>query len=161
MEGFYLRLRLGDVDDGARHATDQDHAAGGIAAHKVLGDASSEEVSAVNVDVPELAHAVDRVVDGLEVLGEAGAGDQVVDLAVLHDDVVDAALHRLWVGDIRVVRRHLGYPHGARILPPEYIYQLNGLLLGLFLCKAKKRSDQHTHLVDRIFLGLYLLLMGF
>ena len=104
----------------------------------MLGDSGSEEVGAVDVDIPELAHAVDGVVDGLEVLGEAGAGDQVVDLAVLHENVVDAALHRLRVGDIRVVRRHLRHSHGARVLSPEYIYQLDGLLLSLFLCKPEK-----------------------
>lgn len=65
-------LRLRDVDNGARHASDEYHAAGCLALHEVLCDGDREQVCAIDVDAPELPHSVDRVVDGLEVLCEAG-----------------------------------------------------------------------------------------
>lgn len=67
-----LRLRLRNIDDGTRHAANQYHASGGLSVHKVLGDTGRKHVCAINVDSPKLAHAVDWVVDGIEVLGEAG-----------------------------------------------------------------------------------------
>lgn len=70
--GVVRSLGLGNVDDGAGHGADHNHAAGGLTLHEVTGDGGGEEVGAVDVDSPQLAHAVDRVVDGLEVLGETG-----------------------------------------------------------------------------------------
>lgn len=96
-------LGLGDVDDGAGHAADHDHAARALTRHEVAGDRGGEEVGAIDVDGPELAHALDGVVDGLEVLGEAGRGDEVVDLAVGGDDLGDAGFDGLGVRDIGVV----------------------------------------------------------
>lgn len=74
------------------------------------GNSRRKQVGAVDVDAPQPAHAVDRVVDGLKVLGEAGRGDEVVDLAVGRHDLGDAGLDRLRVRDVGVVRRHLGQP---------------------------------------------------
>lgn len=101
-------LGLGHVDDGTGHAADQDHAAVALALHEVAGDGRGEEVGTVDVDGPELAQAVDGVVDGLEVLGEAGRGDEVVDLAVGGDHLSDARLHGLGVRDVGVVCSDLG-----------------------------------------------------
>lgn len=56
------------------------------------GHARGKQIGAVDVDPPQLAHAVDRVGDGLKVLGEAGRGHEVVDLAVLGHDLGDAGL---------------------------------------------------------------------
>jgi len=58
----------------------------------VLCYAGGEEVCAVDVDAPELLHAFVGVGDGVVVLGEAGAGHEVVDLAVLFDDVGERGL---------------------------------------------------------------------
>lgn len=102
-----LRLGLRDVDNGARHAANHDHAAVALALHEVAGDRGGKQVCAVDVDGPQLAHAVDGVVDGLEVLGEAGRGDEVVDLAVGGEDLGDATVDRVGVGDVGVVGRHL------------------------------------------------------
>jgi len=85
--GVVWCLRLRHVDDGARHATDHYYAAGALALHEVLGDADREQVGAVHVNTPELLDAVVGVVDGVEVLGEASRCDEVVDLAVLADDI--------------------------------------------------------------------------
>jgi hypothetical protein len=51
-----------------------------------------KQIGPVDIDPPQLAHAVDRVGDGLKVLGKPGRGHQVVDLAVLGDDLGDAGL---------------------------------------------------------------------
>lgn len=107
----------------------------------MLGDHGGEEVGAVDVDVPELAHTVDRIVDGLEVLGEAGRGDEVVDLAVLLDDVVEAGPDRGLVRHVGVVGGDLGHAGGARVLAAEDLDELGGLLLGFVFCR-KGRSVQ-------------------
>lgn len=72
----------------------------------MAGDGGGEEVGAVDVDGEELAEAVDGVVGGLEVLGEAGAGDEAVDAAVLGQDLGDAGPDALRVRHIGVVGRH-------------------------------------------------------
>lgn len=90
-------MGLGNVDNGTAHTSDEDHAAGGLALHQVLGDSDGEEIGTVNVDAPQLAHAVDRVVDGVVVLGETSAGDEVVDLSMRLDDIFNTALDRVGV----------------------------------------------------------------
>jgi hypothetical protein len=65
-------LGLRHVDDSATHASNEDNATRSLALHKVTSDSGSEEVGAVDVDTPELSHTVDGVLDGVEVLGEAG-----------------------------------------------------------------------------------------
>lgn len=55
-------------------------------------DGDGEQVCTVDVDAPELADAVDGVVDGLEVLGETGGCDEVVNLAMLLDDFGDGGV---------------------------------------------------------------------
>lgn len=107
------RLRLRHVDDGAAHAADEDHAALCLALHEVAGDGSGEEVGAVDVDGEQLAHALDGVVSGVVVLCEARGRDQVVDLAVLREDVGDARGDRVLVRHVGVVGRHLGGPCAA------------------------------------------------
>lgn len=122
--GENLRLGLGNVDNGARHAADQDHAATRLAAHEMASNAGGPEVGAIDIDGPQLAHAVDGVVDGLEVLGEAGRGDEVVDLSVGLDDLIDAGLDGIWVGDVTVVSRHIGDAKAQRMS----IFNLSSLL---------------------------------
>jgi hypothetical protein len=80
----------------------------------VASDGGCEEVGAVDVDSPELAHAVDGVVDGLEVLGETGGCDEVVDLAVSCNDLGDASLDGLGVGDVGVVGGDIGNAASTR-----------------------------------------------
>ena len=95
--GVVRSLRLRDVDNGTAHGPDHDNAAGCIALHQVLGNTNSKEPGAVNVDAPQLLHAVVWVFDGWEVLGEAGGCDEVVDLAVLRDDLVQSCGDGLWL----------------------------------------------------------------
>ena len=56
-----------------------------------------KEVGAVNIYTPELSHPVDWVRDCLKVLGETGRGHEVVDLAVLADDLRNGCIDRLGV----------------------------------------------------------------
>ena len=102
------RLGLGHIDDGARHGADHDNAAGRFALHEVAGHADSEEVGAVDVDAPELLHAVVGVGDGVEVLGEAGRGDEVVDAAVGGEDFGDGCCDGVGVRDVPVVGGDFG-----------------------------------------------------
>ena len=104
------RLGLGHVDDGPRHGADHDDAAGRFALHEVAGHADGEEVGAVHVDAPELLHAVVGVGDGVEVLGEAGGGDEVVDAAVGREDFGDGGCHGVGVRDVGVVGGDFGAP---------------------------------------------------
>lgn len=142
-----LRLRLGHVDDGARHASDEDHASRALALHQVLGDGDSEEVCTVHVNAPKLAHTVDRVIDSIVVFGEPCAGDEVVDLSVLLNDLVDAALHRVGIRHVGVVSGHLRHSMRAGVFLPEYLNQLNGLALGFLFCLVGKELSVFAFIV--------------
>lgn len=54
-------LRLRNIDNGARHATDTDNASRRLASHEVLGSLNAEEICAIDVDAPELLHSLIRV----------------------------------------------------------------------------------------------------
>lgn len=66
----------------------------------MAGDRGSKQVGAVHIDRKQLAHAVNGVVGGLEVLTEACAGDEVVNLAVLRENFGNAVVDAVGVGDI-------------------------------------------------------------
>lgn len=100
----------------------------------MLGNGDSEEICAIYVDAPQLAHAVNRVVDSVVVLGETGAGDKVVDLSVLLDDLVNTLLNRVCIRYIGVMSGDLGHSGGARVLLAEHVNQLDSLAFGFFLC---------------------------
>lgn len=129
-------MGLGYVHNGAGHASDEDHATVGLARHQMLSDGDGEEVCAVYVDAPQLTHAINRVVDSIIVLGEAGTGDEVVDLSVLLDDTFDAALHRVGIRNIGVVSSDLGNSGSAGVLLAEHLDQLDGLALSLLFCSV-------------------------
>jgi len=103
-------LWLWNVDDRTRHATNHDNGARSLSLQEVLCDTNGEEVCSVNVDTPQLLDTVVWVVDGVEVLGETSRGDQVVDLAVVANDILDTAVNGLRVGDIGVVSSDLWNP---------------------------------------------------
>ena len=102
------RLRLRHVDNGAGHGADHDHGALGLALHEMPSDLAGEEVRAIDVDTPQLLHAVWRVCDGIEVFGEAGRCNKVVNLAVTLDNVGNDLLDRHVVGHVTVVSRDFG-----------------------------------------------------
>lgn len=109
-KGPNSRLRLRNIDNSTAHAANKDHATLGLTLHQVAGDRGSKQVGAVHIDREQLAHALNGVVSGLEVLAEAGAGDEVVNLAVLREDLSDAVVDAVGVGDIGEVSGDPGRP---------------------------------------------------
>ena len=99
------RLWLRHVDNGAGHGADHDHGAFDLALHEMPGYFAGEKVCAVNIDTPELLHAIWWVCDGIEIFGEAGRCDKVVDFAVVFDNVGDDVFDRHVVGHVAVVSR--------------------------------------------------------
>ena len=79
-----------------------------VDSHQVPCHGRGKQIGAVDIDAPELPHAVDRVGDGFKVLGEARRRDQVVDPAVLGDDLGNASLDTGLVGDVGVVSCYSG-----------------------------------------------------
>lgn len=97
------RLWLWDIDDSSRHATDKDHASWGLPLHQVLRNRDRKQVCPIHVHAPEFPHTFDRIVDCLEVFGEAGGCDEIVDFAVLLDNLGDGCFDRFLGGDVGVV----------------------------------------------------------
>lgn len=60
-----------------------------------------KEVGAVDIDSPQLSHAINWVIDGFKVLCEASGSDEMINLAMLLDNFSNAALDRFGV-------RHIG-----------------------------------------------------
>jgi hypothetical protein len=133
LSGVVRGLRLWHVHDCTAHAANEHDATWGLALHEMLGHPDGEEVGAIDVDTPELLHAVVWVLDGVEVLGEAGGGDQMVDLAMVLDDLSKDRVDRLWVGDICVVSSDSGDLLSSRIFRAECVLQKFGLLSSLLL----------------------------
>jgi hypothetical protein len=134
LSGVVGSLRLRDVDNGTAHGSDHDNTARCLALHQMLSNTNSKEPGAVNVDAPELLHAVVRVIDCWEVLREPGRSYKIVDLSMLCDDLVERCSHRLGLGDVGVMCGDLRYVLCARVLPLELLNQGLGLLFTLVLC---------------------------
>lgn len=69
-----------------------------------------KEVGAIHIDSKELAETINGVVRGLEVLGEASRGHKVVNLAMAGQDLLNAGIHAILVGDVGIVGSDLGGP---------------------------------------------------
>lgn len=103
------RLRLRHIHHRPRHTPNHHDTSGALALDEVTGHARGEVVGAVDVDGPALLDAFGWVVDGVEVLGEAGGGDEVVDAAVERDDVVERLVDGVGAGDVGVVGGDTGW----------------------------------------------------
>lgn len=97
------RLRLRDVDNRSGHGADEDHAALLLPRHQVLGYRTGPVVRPVEVHRHELLQPVRGVCDCVEVLGEAGRRDEMVNLAMLADYFGQGVVHGISIGDIAVV----------------------------------------------------------
>ena len=104
--GLWLR----HVDNGTGHASYHHNASRLVPFHKMLGHPSCKQISAVDIHPPEFFHTLVRVGNGIVVFGEACGGDQMIDLAMLLDNVGQSAGDRIWIRNIRVVCRDLGDP---------------------------------------------------
>lgn len=76
-----------DVDNRSGHATNHYDTSWCLSLHKVLRHCHSVQVGTVNVHSPQLLYAIMRVGDGIVVLGEASRCNEVVDLAMLLQDL--------------------------------------------------------------------------
>ena len=98
--GIVRCLWLRNVDNGARHAADEDNATRRVPLHQMLRNSHGVEVGPVHVDSPKLLDAVVGVRDGIVVLGESGRCHQVVDSAMLFQDVRKRLVDRRRARDI-------------------------------------------------------------
>lgn len=110
--GVVRSLRLRDIDNSTGHTTDHDNAARRLALHQVFRNASCKKVCPIHVDTPKLLDAVVRVRDGVKVFGETGRSDQVVNLAVLLDDIGEDIVHRIGIGHVGIVSSDSGESMG-------------------------------------------------
>lgn len=92
LSSIVRRLWLRHIDNSTRHASNKDHCSWRLTFHQVFCNTNGKEVCSIHVDAPELADTVDWVVDSWEVLGETGGCDEVVNLAMLRDDLCDASV---------------------------------------------------------------------
>ena len=99
-------LRLRNVDNGTRHASNHDHGPLGLSIHQVLGGLTCPEVCPIDIHTPELAHPIGRVCNGIKVLGEASRGDKMVDFAMIAENLLEARFYRLRIGYITEVGSH-------------------------------------------------------
>ena len=80
---------------------------------------AAKEVCPVTVHAPELPEPIWWVCDSVEVLGETGRCDQVVDLAVVLDNLGDRGFDRLMVRDIAEMRGNFGNTIIALVRKPN------------------------------------------
>ena len=109
------RLRLRHVDNSTGHATNADNATRCTTTHQVLSSLNTEEICSVDVDAPELLHALIGVGDSFVVLAEAGRGDKAVNFAVLFDYGGEGLGDGFGGGDITEVTGYEG-DSGGRVL---------------------------------------------
>ena len=76
----------------------------------MLRNCTGPEVGAVEVHAHQFVETVGGVCNGVEVLGEAGGGDKVVNLAVSADDLVEGASDRVGIRDITEMRSDFRFP---------------------------------------------------
>ena len=92
----------------------------------MLRHCTSPEVGAIEIHTHQFVEAVGGVCNGVEVLGEAGGGDKMVDLAVSADDLVEGASDRLGIRDITEMRSDFRFPTKKTVVSGR-VYQF-GLL---------------------------------
>lgn len=106
-------LRLRHIDHSTRHRPNHDHAACGFTLDQVSSDSGSEEVCPIHVDSPKLLDTIERVGNGIEILGKASRGDQVVNLAMITYNFFNGRVDGVRIGDVGVVGGNLGSAVGA------------------------------------------------
>ena len=124
------RLRLRHIDNGAGHGADHDHGAFGLALHQMPRYFAGEKVCAVDIDTPKLLHAVWWVRNGIEILGKAGRGNQVIYLAVVFDNVSHDILDGYVVRHVAVMGGDFGYAIFGSVIE------------GLEVCRSRRTSQR-------------------
>ena len=99
-------LRLWHIYNASTHTPNHDNAPSRLSLHKMSSNTSGEEVGAVDIDTPELLHAVMRVRDGIKVFGKARAGNEAINLAMGTDDLGNGMVDAVGIGDVGVMGGH-------------------------------------------------------
>lgn len=126
-------MRLRNIDNGARHASYEDHTSRALSFHEVAGHGCSKQICTVDVYAPEFAQAINWIVDSFKIFGESGRGDEVVNLTVGLDDLRNTRLDRVWIGNIGIVRCNIWNMLGAGIFFLKCLNEQIALLLSLVL----------------------------
>ena len=98
-------LRLRHIDDRSRHGPDHHDTAFGLAIDKMASHGCGPQISAVDIYAPKPPHAVWGIRNGVKVFSEPCGSDQVVDLAMLLDNLFDCGIDRVGVRHVRIMRR--------------------------------------------------------
>jgi hypothetical protein len=94
------RLGLRNVHNRARHAAYHNDASGCLPLHEVLCNSNCVQICSINVDPPELLHAIMRIRNGIIILGEASRSDQVVDFAMGLQDFLQGLVDGCWARNV-------------------------------------------------------------
>lgn len=96
-KGRVSYLSLWNINDTATHTPNEHHASRTLSLNHVLRNFGRAQVRSVDIDSPELLHAVVRVFFGFENLREARRRDEDVDVGVvLREDLRDGIADRVW-----------------------------------------------------------------
>ncbi len=91
------RLWLRDVHNGAGHGSNHDHGALYLTFKEMSSYLTSEEVCTIHIDAPQLPHPLWWILNGIKILRKAGGCDQVIDLAMVFDNIANHRLDRFGV----------------------------------------------------------------
>ena len=81
----------------------------------MLRHCTGPEVGAIEIHTHQFVEAVRRVCNGVEVLGEAGGGDEMVNLAMSADYLVERASDRIGIRNIAEMRSDFRFPIRTRV----------------------------------------------
>lgn len=89
--GIVRGLGLRNIDNGTRHGSNHHHTAFDLPLHKVFCALNRPIVSAIDVNTPELVDSIWWVSNGIEILSEASRGNQMINFAVVLNDLSQRA----------------------------------------------------------------------
>jgi hypothetical protein len=88
---------LGQIDNSARHASNEHHASRCLAGDQMFGDYHSKEIGAEDIDIEEMAHVVNGIFESGDILSKACGGNKVVDFAVCFENFIDGDVYPFFV----------------------------------------------------------------
>lgn len=103
------RLGLRNVDNGSGHGANHDNTSRRFSLHQVPCHTGGEQIRPINVDSPKLLHTIVWICNGIKVLREACRCHQVVNLAVILDDLGNHGVDRVGIRDVSIMCCDLRY----------------------------------------------------
>jgi hypothetical protein len=89
-------LALWQIDNSARHATNEHHASC-LAGDQMFSDCRSKEIRAEDIDIEKTAHMVNGIFESSNVLSKACGDNKVVDFAVCFENFIDGDVYPFFV----------------------------------------------------------------